>query len=280
MKVAIVSDIHIDEQQDEKVFEEVFAQCINESGADVLLIAGDISEYYMRTLAFIRRLRKKISAELYFCPGNHDLWSKYEPDISVVDVIRYMEGKNGDEGFLQNRGVLLTDKTALVAGCGWYDYSFAYPEKFTEDQLSQKCYMDRWWRDGIYAKHGMADSEVDALWKNQLAQLVESYSDYDIIFMTHMVNHPAFLVGEDHEKYEMFQYFNGFLGSYGLYEVAKSSHIKFAVSGHVHYRKSFTENGIYYMCRCLGYPKEFSAFGGKEDLAGQIKDAMEIIEIS
>ncbi len=280
MKVAIISDIHIDEQDDELVFEDVFAQCINDSGADILLIAGDISEYYMRTLAFIKRLRKKVSAELYFCPGNHDLWSKFEPNISVVDVIQYMEGKNGDDSFLQNRGVLLTDRTALVAGCGWYDYSFAYPDKFTEEQLSKKRYMDRWWRDGMYAKHGMTDTEVNLLWKNQLVKIVDSFADYDVIFMTHMVNHPAFLVGEDHEKYEMFQYFNGFLGSYGLYEVAKSSNIKYAVSGHVHYRKSFMEDGIYYMCRCLGYPREFNAFGGVPDLKSQIEDAMEIIEIS
>lgn len=279
MKVAVVSDIHIDEQDNEMVFEDVFAGCINDSKADYLLIAGDISEYYLRTLAFIKRLREKIDAKIYFCPGNHDLWSKFEPQVSVADVVNFMGGKYGDEGFLQNQAVFLSEKTVLVAGCGWYDYSFAHRDKFTKEHLSKKQYMGRWWRDRIYAKHGASDAEVDAIWNGELLSLIDRHSAHDVILMTHMLNHPDFLVGEDHEKYEMFKYFNGFLGSKGLHKLTKGNNVKYAVSGHVHYRRSFAEDGTYYMCRCLGYPKEFPAFGGKQDLQAQILSAVEIIEI-
>lgn len=279
MKAAVISDIHIDEQVNEGEFEDCFASIINKSNVDYLLIAGDISEYYLRSLAFIKRLRNKISAKLYFCPGNHDLWSKFEPDRKLEEIAAYMEGKHGDPGFLQNKAVFLSKNTVLVAGCGWYDYSFAYEGKFTEQHLTKKSYMGRWWKDGLYAKHGIGDKEVNNKWNKELETLVDKYSDYDIIFMTHMVNHPAFLVGEDHEKYQMFQYFNGFLGSNGLYEITKKQGIKYAISGHVHYRNSFLEEGVYYMCRCLGYPREYTAFGGKADLEFQIMSAMEIIEI-
>ncbi len=276
MRAAVISDIHIDEQRDETGFEEAFAECVNESGADFLLIAGDISEYYLRTLPFVRRLRERISARIYFCPGNHDLWSKFESGVDARDILNYMER---EPGFLQNKAVLLTDRTVLIGGCGWYDYSFAYPGKFTEDHLEQKNYMGRWWKDGKYARHNMSDAEVNRLWNSELAALADQYSQYDIIFMTHMVNHPAFLVGEDHPLYEMFQYFNGFMGSSGLYEITKRKNVKYAISGHVHYRKSFMENDVYYMCRCLGYEKEFPAFGGVQDLKSQILSAMEVIEI-
>jgi putative phosphoesterase len=279
MRAAVISDIHIDEQMDEGEFEDCFALCVNKSNVDYLLIAGDVSEYYMRTLAFIKRLKEKVFAKLYFCPGNHDLWSKYEPQLSVENVVDYMRGKKGDPNFLQNDAVFLSDQTVLIAGCGWYDYSFAYEGKFTEEHLAQKHYMGRWWKDGLYAKHGISDRQVNEKWNEDLIMLVDKYSGYDIIFMTHMVNHPAFLVGEDHEKYEMFQYFNGFMGSEGLYKITKMPSIKYAISGHVHYRKSFSEGGVYYMCRCLGYPKEYPAFGGAENLESQIMSAMEIIEM-
>ena len=279
MKVAVISDIHIDEQESESIFEEVFADCVNQTNADYLLIAGDISEYYLRTLAFIRRLEKKISPKIYFSPGNHDLWSKYEPGISVQNVINYLKSEKGSDGFIQNQAVRLSENTVLIAGCGWYDYSFAHPGMFTKEHLEQKKYKGRWWRDGQYANHGVDDTEVDLMWNNELKNLVNLYSDSDIIFMTHMLNHPAFLVGETSKQYEIFKYFNAYLGSEGLYEITKHDSIKFAVSGHVHYRSSFAEDGTYYMCRCLGYPREFPAFGGDLQLEAQIIDAMEVIEI-
>lgn len=279
MKLAVISDLHIDEQRDEIYFEKVLAECVDEAGADMLLIAGDISEYYLRSMAFIRRLKQRIAIKIYFTPGNHDLWSKYEPGVSVQDIVEYMKSKNGDIGFVHNDAAYITEKTVLIGGCGWYDYSFAYKDKFTKDHLAEKRYMGRWWRDSLYAKHGMSDPKVDSVWNEELQYLVDKYSHYDIVFMTHMVNHPSFLVGPDHERYDMFQYFNGFLGSEGLYNITKNKAVKYAISGHVHYRRSFREGNTYYMCRCLGYPKEFPAFGGGQSLKSQIADALEIIEV-
>ena len=279
MKIAVISDIHVDEQENEIAFTKAFSECVNELDPDYLLIAGDISEYYLRTLAFIRRLREQISAELYFCSGNHDLWSKYEPAMSAQGILNYMAGPKGDMGFLHNKAVRLSDKTVLVAGCGWYDYTFAREGMFSHEELREKEYMGRWWRDGLYARHGMEDEEVNRLWNAELQALIDEYRDYDIILMTHMLNHPAFLVGESSRQYEIFKYFNGFLGSRGLHELTKNDSIKYAISGHVHYRNSFAEKGTRYMCRCLGYPKEYPAFGGEQDLKAQIMDAFEVINI-
>lgn len=277
MKIGVISDIHIDEQKDEMEFEEIFAQCINESEADVILIAGDISEYYKRSLNFIKRLRGKIHAGIYFCPGNHDLWSKYEPEIHADDITACM--REEDEGFLQNDAVFLTENTVLISGCGWYDYSFSSPGMFTVEEMRRKNYMGRQWRDGIYASHGKNDEDVNSEWNSGLLKLVNDYKDYNVIFMTHMVNHPAFLVSENHEKYKMFQYFNGFLGSQGLYEITKKRNIKYAISGHVHFRKNVTENGTCYMCRCLGYPDEFKLFGAALDLKSQIDNSFGFIRL-
>ena len=279
MKIAVISDIHVDEQGDELAFEDLFVDCINSLDPDCLLIAGDISEYYLRTLAFVRRLRDRLSFPIYFCSGNHDLWSKYEPAMYAQDILDYMGGPKGDEGFLQNKAVFLTDKTVLIGGCGWYDYSFGRQDMFSYEELKRREYQGRWWRDSLYAKHGMDDVEVDKLWNQELQALVDQYKDRDIIFMTHMVNHPAFLVGEFSKQYEIFKYFNGFLGSEGLYEITKNESVKYAISGHVHYRKSFTENGTYYMCRCLGYPKEYPLFGGDQALKAQILDSIEVIAV-
>lgn len=279
MKIAVISDIHIDEQEDELAFEDRFVHCVNSLNVDCLLIAGDISEYYLRTLAFIRRLRERVSAQVFFCAGNHDLWSKYEPNLKAQEILDYMGEEKGDPGFLQNSAVALTDKTVLIGSCGWYDYSFAQDGMFSYDELKRREYKGRWWRDSLYAKHGMDDVDVNRLWNQELQALVDKHQDKDIIFMTHMLNHPGFLVGEFSKQYEIFKYFNAFLGSEGLYDISKNPSIKYAISGHVHYRKSFDEDGTYYMCRCLGYPKEYPFFGGEQELDSQILDAFEVIEI-
>ncbi len=278
MKLAVISDIHIDEQEDELQFEELLASCVNASHADYLLVAGDISEHYERSLDFMDRLSKKIRMKAYFCFGNHDLWSKHEAGLNVSTILA--RAKSRGKGFMQNEAVFLDSKTVLIAGCGWYDYSFAFPGMFTKEELSGKEYMGRTWQDSLYALHGKSDEEVCKEWNSELLNLAESHVDKNIVFMTHMVNHPAFLVGEDHKKYEMFKYFNSFLGSEGLYNISRHKSIKTAISGHVHYRKSFIENGTLYLCRCLGYPAEFPAFGGKSRLEDQITSAIETIEIN
>lgn len=275
MKIGVISDIHIDEQYSKKELLSTLSECINEKNVDVMLVAGDISENYNSSINFMRKLNSNINAKLYYTAGNHDLWSKHCENETMNDIIGKLKK---EQSFVHNNAVLLNNDVILIASCGWYDYSFASPE-FKLDDLKEKFYMDRTWQDKFYAKKELNDIDLHNTWNKELIGLIKKYPDKKIIFMTHMVNHPKLCVGKDHPKYNMWKYFNGFLGSNELHNITKYDNIKIAISGHVHYRKSFTENSTYYMCRCLGYESEFKLFGKKQDLKSQITDALEVISL-
>ena len=275
MKIGVISDIHIDEQNSEEELLSILSNCINDRNVDVILVAGDISEDYKKSIEFMRKLKNSINAKLYYTAGNHDLWSKHHEEENIDSIINKF---NQEEGFVHNKAVELSDDVVLIAGCGWYDYSFASPE-FKLDELEEKTYLEKTWQDKLYAKHQIGDIELHDAWNEEFINLIMQYSNKKVIFMTHMINHPELCVDEEHPKYEMWKYFNAFLGSQELYFITKCDNIKVAISGHVHYRKSFEEDNTYYMCRCLGYKSEFDMFGGKNDLKSQIERALEVITI-
>lgn len=275
MIIGVISDIHIQEQISEEELLNKLTKCINEKNLDVMLIAGDISEDYKKSMEFINKLKKGIKAKLYYTAGNHDLWSKNNENDYIDSIIKEF---SKDESFVFNRAVELGNDVVLIASCGWYDYSFGDPS-FKLDEFEEKEHNGMTWQDKLYAKHELSDIELHNEWNEELIKLLMQYSDKKIIFMTHMVNHPDFCIDENHANYENWKYFNAFLGSQELYFITKCQNVKIAISAHVHYRESFQEGETYYMCRCLGYQKEFELFGGEQGLEEQIRDAMEVIEI-
>jgi len=289
MKVAVISDLHSDMHPHGSEMVSILAEEVNRLGADVLLIAGDVSEYYRRTKNFINELQQITQAKVYFCLGNHDLWNKHEKGLSVPQLVaRLRTGEEACEGFLHNDAVELSDDVVLVAGCAWYDFTFAEQGMFTMEDFERQEYMGRPWRSKYLTNHaGLSDIEVTNRWNDELAALVRKYPDKKVILMTHMVNHPAFLVQPGHPKYELFRYFNGLLGNAGLYELTKEENVVVAISGHVHFCNSFREDGTYYMCRCLGSYHEFHQLDGEGDedkssadfLRKQIARTLEVIEL-
>ncbi len=139
--------------------------------------------------------------------------------------------------------------------------------------------MEKTWQDKLYAKKKLSDIELHDAWNEEMINLIMQYSDKKVILMTHMVNHPELCVDEEHPRYEMWKYFNAFLGSQELYFITKCDNVKVAISGHVHYRKSFDEDSTRYMCRCLGYESEFDMFFKDKDLKYHIDNAIEVINV-
>ena len=80
MKIGTISDLHIDRHT-----------YINSEGyikrqLDLLIIAGDISNNYQMTCAFISQVKAQINIPVLFVPGNHDYWSD-QLDHSSTDIV-------------------------------------------------------------------------------------------------------------------------------------------------------------------------------------------------
>ncbi len=259
MRLGAISDLHIDLHPCGDRTAEFLADLTEEREIDALLIAGDIAGYWKTTDRFVteleERLAEKGKTRIYFCLGNHDVWNREEPGLSMEEAIRRMRTH---DGFLQNDLVRLTDRTCLVAGIGWWDFSLADRERFSDEDLLRYSYGGREWRSHAWTDTGGTDDRVLAKrWNDDLRALVRSVPDRNVVLMTHMINHPAFKVPADHPNYRIFCYFNGYLGSEDLFAIAREPNVKAAVSGHVHFRGTRTEDGTYYTCPNLGSPFEF-----------------------
>ena len=117
MKLAWLTDIHLNFVSRDEVSSLV--QRIGESGADALLVGGDIAEADSFADS-LRQLTEASSAPLYFVLGNHDY---YRGSIAGVrEEATALSRESSTLKWLPDAGVVqLTEKTALVGHGGWGD---------------------------------------------------------------------------------------------------------------------------------------------------------------
>jgi len=274
MRFGAISDLHTDLYQGgSQGYIEGLCEIIQQRKLDVLLIAGDISEDCGLTMAFVDELNRQCGHRAFYVPGNHDLWSK-KNERKTQDIMKTFRE---DESCLLGKSRVFGE-TAIVGHVGWYDYRYACGELFSQEQLASKILDGVAWQDSLYVNFARPDTEVCEAFAEEINREIQGASAKKIILMTHMISHPYFLVPL-YYGYK-WNFFNGFLGSPKLYELTKSPGVCAAVCGHVHFRNSFTENGVHYICACMGYEKEWPLWGGADlSLRRQLDDALVDFEL-
>jgi putative phosphoesterase len=270
MRIITVSDLHLQSDQIEIAVNELSFQA-DKAHASMILIGGDISNDVYVTLEFVLQLNRKTLT--YYVPGNHDLWNKCN-GLSTQDIWSMYDN---DPNCLLGRSVVLTNHSTLIGHVGWYDYSFA-DTKFTTKQLELKELDGTVWQDREFVHFDSSDQVICRDHNSQLARLMEvatQDSPRFVVLMTHMVSHEAFTV--KHNTSRNWGYFNGFLGSKALVEIATKADL--VICGHVHYRKNLREGKTTYLCRCLGYPSEWQYYSDSTHFADQLELACGNFEV-
>lgn len=244
------------------------ANKVKQSEVELLLIAGDISNDYQRSLDFLHQLEQVSSCKVLFVPGNHDYWSK---DNNVTDTYKIYEAFKADSTSILEKPYVINDEWAVVGNSGWYNHSFG-SSQFSDEQFSEMTYKGRTWQDKIFVHWGASNQEMHQWFYNKIEKDVQAVSGRQIILMTHMVTHPHFIVPMPHE---LFSYFNAFIGSSEYKKMYETYNIKVSVMGHVHYRKQWIENDVKYICACLGNCNEWRT----KDPVKEIDDAFFVCEI-
>lgn len=267
MRAAVISDVHIDVNKDYNVVEEI-VKYLEANEIELLLIAGDISSYPEQSIEAVDEIERNSKAKVLYVPGNHDMWNK-DGKYPNNDVIYEMFCK--DSHCLSGK-VFETEDYVIIGDVAWYDYSFGRTG-YSRQDFEKMSWNDRVWHDSLFNTWSK-DNEYRCNWfLETFEELMKKYADKKMVFMTHMLSHEAFTVPEQHLDWG---YFNAFLGSRKLQELCEKYKPAYAICGHVHFRKSFTQNGVRWMCRCLNYYNEWR---DNDDVSAQIADAMEIIEI-
>jgi len=269
MKLAILSDIHTDINYDENdSIEKALVSNLKCISPELFIIAGDVSNNYLKTLDFLNRVQNESGVKTLFVPGNHDLWNIENPDKNtdyIYDQLKSFKGNICDKPYD------IDSEWTVIGDVMWYDYSFAH-NRFKFEDLETGKFAERNWKDKEYIDWGMRDVRVNEHFIDKIHSQIDAKKDRKIIFVSHMLTHPYFTVKNN----ELWEYFNGYLGSdkpHKMFE--KRINVKYSIMGHVHYRKEFFENGTKYICSCLNYRTEWY----NDNASDEIRTAINVIDI-
>ncbi|MBQ7840788.1 MAG: metallophosphoesterase [Lachnospiraceae bacterium] len=268
MKTAVISDIHIDINKDYEVIEAI-SEYVRDNGAELLLIAGDISNCVTDTLSAVRRLEKESGAKVLYVPGNHDMWDEKSAYAHNDEIYRlYLE----DEHCLSGKA-FETEKSWIVGDLGWYDYSFGNRNLHTFEEFEKMKIGTRTVQDSLFNVWSRDNTGRCAWFVDRLKEQLDKNPGKDIVLVTHMLSHEFFLVPESREQWS---YLNAFMGSESLKQLCLEYNVKYAICGHIHYRKDTAQANTTWLCRCLNYQQEWL---GEKDVRKQVAEAMEILDL-
>lgn len=276
MRVGLISDLHIDINKDFPIL-DLTAKAAQAQSADVLVIAGDISESPDQTIQAIEELQQLCTCPVYYVPGNHDMWNKNYPERTTEDIDKRYRA---DAHCLSGKHIILEkngQKLALVGDVGWYDYSMASSE-YTKEQLDAMIMDGRTWQDKLFNQWTDDNQKQMQIVLKHLEEQLKTCGNLPILAVTHMLPVKDFCVSEKTEGIK-WGFFNAFLGSTAIEALYTKYPVKYAVCGHVHYRKQVIKDGIRHICPCLGYHTEWPLYHLENDSAAlHVKDALFILE--
>jgi putative phosphoesterase len=260
MKLGILSDLHIDNLSNiikRNVAENTLIDFIKNSDIDILLIPGDLSSDWVYTVTLIDSIQDKTGVQIYFVPGNHDLWHLKKETNKVI------EGLSHHPSVLINRFVTLNDNWDLYGALGWYDYSFK--SSFTTDQICERKKKSLW-ADSEFMNLEMSDKEFFQKQLNSWKGSFETHSGKNTIFMQHFVPSDKFLTYKENSN--DWNFCNAYIGSEKIRQFIESKNqIKVVPFGHTHNRFGEVEmKGVKYMCNPLGYHSEWTQNDFAEEL--------------
>ncbi|MCC5896247.1 MAG: metallophosphoesterase [Alkalibacterium sp.] len=254
MKIGTLSDLHIDRNDEFSGLdlERTLAEMVIEKGIECLLIAGDISNHYETTHAFIKRVEQLSGVPVLFVPGNHDYWAR---DHTITDTNALNQFFNDQSYSLVGKPKLIDENWAIVGTPGWYDYGYGNSEKYDVAAFEKKQYGFASWNDRHYIDWGKTDQQVSQDMLDQLYRDLKSVENRNIILMTHVATHPEFVMPLPHRIYN---YANAFLGARS-YEMVYTDFptIKYSIMGHVHFRKTVKDKKRTYITACVGNHKHW-----------------------
>ena len=273
MKIGILSDIHVDiNYSDKDLVTPSICKYIKKHSLDMMIIAGDVASDFNLTLDSLRDIEDIGKVPCLYVPGNHDIWTENYPEKTSWEIYELLKSHSHN---LANGPYELGNDWVVIGDLGWYDFSFGDSDKYSPSDFTKMKYEDRIWQDSIKAAWDRSTLEMHRYFLDKLEKQLIKYQYKKIILVTHVLPIVDFTV---QPPSLMWEYMNAFLGSseYGKL-ISRYPNIKFAVSGHVHYRKQKIIQGTEFICNCLGYRSEWYE---NDDADTEVKRSMITIEIN
>jgi predicted phosphodiesterase len=238
LRIFAVSDLHLEYPENAQW---LFGLSRLDFQKDLLILAGDLSakiELLERALNFL----KNCFQEVFFVPGNHELWVQDRPNGLSLDKFQQILRK-ADELGIRTRPRHL-GPVAIVPLFAWYDYSFGEPSAELQD-----IWMDyvacKWPPDFTPQKITRTFLDLNEENLKNPGSFVISFSH----FLPRIDLMPAYIPAHKQNLYPV-------LGTSLLNEQIKRLGSQIHVYGHSHVNRHIVKDGIAYINNAFGYPHE------------------------
>ena len=272
MRIATVSDLHTDFAENREAVVKL-AVAIHQAGADVVVVAGDVSHKDERIDRALRAFGQ-VAETVAYIPGNHDLWYDVPLAADRPELDTWKRYSSELKAICEAAGAhylpaapLVIGRTAIVGSCGWYDYSFMAPSfraQIDDMALATKTLDGLMWSDARFIAFRDEDGNLmpdPAVARRMEAQLAEHLQRMDgddgideVVAVTH---HQPFYEVVSRTGQLPWEYFCAFMGSAGLGEtIRRSPKVRTVVYGHTHVVGRHELDGLLAYGTPLGYPRE------------------------
>mgnify|MGYP002395477484 CR=1 FL=1 len=243
MKVYALSDLHTDYPQN---LDWVRTLDPVQYGQDLLILAGDVSAD-LNTLGETLGLLQARFREVFFVPGNHELWvvgSEMDCSLKKYHAVQALCGD-----LLVRTSPWQCSGLSIVPLLGWYDFSFGQPCRLL--RRAWRDFRACRWPDKLADEKSLTDyflgcneSRLDAV-ANTVANTVISFSH----FLPTLAVMPQRIPAKKRQVYPV-------LGSVRLGEQLSRLKPDIHVYGHSHVNQSITLGDTRYINNAFAYPTE------------------------
>lgn len=252
MRIGFLSDLHHERWRVDLV--GLLAKVAMRQKLDYLVLSGDIASGADAALRFCERLDAAMSTRLRIVAGNHDL---YVPDYKHLtpaqiraESAAFYARITYESAYSLLLHPIVTPEWFVTGLGGWYDYSFArgYPDVDVE-RLSRTRVARWWWSDNARVRGGCFDHRIDeARVEEDIRTLRAALTCADaagrkLCVVTHMLPTRALAYRMPIPYYSHFLHLLGSERYRALYEELG---VSLSVSGHTHFPRRITQNGIAY----------------------------------
>lgn len=266
MRVFALSDIHVDYQAN-----MLWLQALSpiHYAADALILAGDVSDDLDKLQTALMRVRATF-AEVFFVPGNHDLWvrrgegvdsmAKFQQVLALCAALGVRTSPAKVGAARDNQGVW------IVPLFSWYVQPEEGPGSLFVGKEGEDATLEIW-ADKYYTKWPplAQDSTVaEAFLRLNERHLARQY-DAPVLSFSHFVPRTELIFRTQEERaaasislrdaHPRFN-FSRVAGCMGLEAQIWRLGSRIHVYGHQHRNRYRMIDGVLYVSHCLGYPTE------------------------
>lgn len=271
IKVGFISDLHIDRNVERPP--EAYLKALHlialEKKLNVLVIGGDISNHYTKTIAFVERLQNETEISVYFIPGNHDFWEEKDATKDTRGI--YQLYKDHPQSLIESP-LQLSNEYTLVGHPGWYNHAVYDKEKFTPTEIEEGKFRWTYWQDKLRMDWQMSDPEVSKIFSQRIEEDLKKVTTPKTILQTHVVTIPEFTMPMPHRT---FDFFNAYMATDDLKHIHTDYRVSHQFMGHIHFRAQIRRNETQFITNSLGYRREWRS----KKLEQEINQSLVILEL-